>query len=193
MPAKFRPKRAERAGRSRLSPSHVIPVAGAALIYAVLHWIFISLPLTLPVSERLYLALRPGVVVPVAAGLLAGPWAGLAVGALGRLMGDALAGMGVNAAGLIYSGLLGLIAGLGWQRDRPAYATIRPQLWAALWGLLATVLAGLGTTLVVETLLLGQLTAASGWDRGVAEALSGAVSALLLLPSVLYAAGKARA
>jgi uncharacterized membrane protein len=159
----------------------------------VLHWLFTALPLTLPFGERWYLALRPGVVVPVAAGLLAGPGAGLAVGALGRLMGDALAGAGVSAAGLIYSGLLGLIAGLGWQRERPAYATIRPQLWAGLWGLLATVLAGLGTTLVVETLVLGQLTAANGWDRGVAEALSGALSAGLLLPSVLFVAGKARA
>jgi len=192
MPATSRPRRARRTGRSSLNLSRAISILGAALIYAVLHWIFTALPLTLPVSERLYLAPRPGVVVPVAAGLLAGPWAGLAVGALGRLMGDGLAWAGVSIPGLVYSGLLGLIAGLGWQRARPAYATIRPQLWAGLWALLATVLAGLGTALGVETLLLGRWTAAGGWDRGVTEALSGAVSVLLLLPSVLFVAGKAR-
>jgi hypothetical protein len=193
MPAHSIPTRARRARRSGLNVSRIISIIGAALIYAMLHWVFTALPLTLPVGERWYLALRPGVVVPVAAGLLAGPWAGLAVGVLGRLCGDALAGTWISGTGLIHSGLLGLIAGLGWQRDRPAYATIRPQLSAALWALLATVLAGLGTTLVVETLLLGQLTAANGWDRGVAEALSGAVSALLLLPSVLFVVEKARA
>jgi hypothetical protein len=191
MPASSRPARAQhRRARPALTSSTILSVLGAALIYAVLHWALTALPLTLPLAGRWYLALRPGALVPVVAGLLAGPLGGLLVGLLGRLAGDLLAVAGLNGVGLIYSGLLGLIAGLGWQRQRPAYATLRPQLWAALWGLLAAGLAGLGTTLVVETLLLGQFSTANGWDRAVSEALSGAVSVLLLLPGTLFIAGK---
>jgi hypothetical protein len=170
----------------------MLRLAAAAVIYAVLHWVFTALPLTLPVAERWYLALRPGALVPVVAGLLAGPLPGLLVGVSGRLAGDALAGAGISGAGLAYSGLLGLIAGLGRPRERTTYATLRPQAWAALWALLATSLAGLGVTLIVETLLLGQLNTVDGWDRAVSEALSGAASVLLLLPGVLYVAGRAR-
>ncbi len=192
MPPAARPRRPHR----RQRPAWPVPtvteftrVAGVALIYGVAQWVFNLLPLTLPVAERYYLSLRPQILVPLLAGLVGGPVAGLLVGVLGRLLGDVLSGVGATGAALIYSGLLGLVAGLG---ARPAdnARTLRTQGRAALWVLLANLVAALTSALLVQTLLLGQFTAAAGWDRALSEMLSGVVSSLLLLPAGLFVFGR---
>ncbi len=166
-----------------------VRVAGLVLIYGVTHWVLTQVPLTLPVVERYYLSVRPGVLVPLLAGLVLGPGPGLLVGVVGRLLGDVLAGGGVTAAGVIYSGLLGLVAGLGRRPDDNA-RTLRTQGRAALWVLLANGAAALASALLVQTLLLGQLDLPTGWDRTISEFLSGVVSAGLLLPAALYLFGR---
>ena len=174
--------------KARWSGPFLVRVGAAALLYAALHWLFLKLPHTLPLGNR-YLDLRPDVLPPLAAGLLAGPWAGAVVGGLGRLGGDLLAGAGLDGPGLIYSGLLGLIAGLG-RRPRANFRTVRPLLWALVWVLTATVTAGLAVPLVVEAGLLGRYPLAGAWARAVSEALSGAVAGLLLMPGVLVGVGQ---
>jgi uncharacterized membrane protein len=163
-----------------------IAIGAGALLYAALHLLFTALPHTLPAGDG-YLDLRPGIVIPLAAGLLAGPWAGALVGGLGRLVGDLLAGSGVDGAGLVYSALLGLIAGLG-IRPRADFRKVGALGWALLWVLIATVSAGLGVTLVIETALLSRLTWAGAWPTAVSEAASGAVAGVLLMPGVLLVA-----
>ena len=165
-----------------------VRVAGLVLIYGVTHWVLTQVPLTLPVVERYYLSVRPGVLVPLLAGLVLGPGPGLMVGVVGRLLGEVLAG-DVAAAGLVYSGLLGLVAGLGRRPDDNA-RTLRTQGRAALWVLLASAAAALASALLVQTLLLGQFDLPTGWDRTISEFLSGLVSAGLLLPAALYLFGR---
>jgi len=194
MPADPRPARSHRRPRpswpGRLpTVTEFVRLFGVALIYAVTHWVLTQLPLTIPVAERYYLNLRPGILVPLLTGLVAGPLPGLAVGVLGRLLGDVLSGAGATAAALVYSGLLGLVAGLGARPDANG-RTLRTQARAALWVLLANVAAALASAVLVQTLLLGQFEAATGWDRAVSEGLSGVVSGLLLLPGALYLFGR---
>lgn len=162
-----------------------VRVAGLTLLYGVIHWVCVLVPLTLPLAERYNLNVRPGVLVPLLVGVVAGPGAGLLVGVLGRLLGDVLAGTGVTGAALLYSGLLGLVAGLGRRPDDNG-RTLRTQGRAALWVLLANAAAALASALLVQTLLLGQFALPAGWDQTVSEFLSGVVSALLLLPAALF-------
>jgi len=174
--------------KPRWSGPFFVRVGASALTYAALHWLFLVLPHTLPLGGW-YLDLRPDVVAPLAAGLLAGPWAGAVVGGLGRLGGDLLAGVGVDGPGLIYSALLGLIAGLG-RVPRANFRTVGPLLWALLWVLIAAVAAGLAVPLLVEAGLLGRYPLAGAWARAISEALSGAVAGLLLMPGVLVGVGQ---
>lgn len=174
--------------KSRPSGLTVVRLAAAALGYAALHWLFLVLPHSLPAGNW-YLDLRPGVVVPLAAGLLAGPWAGAIVGGLGRLGGDLLAGVGVDGPGLIYSLLLGLVAGLG-RRPRANFRTLGALAWAMLWVVAATLAAGLAVPLLIEAGLLGRYAVSAAWDRAGSEVLSGAVAGLLLMPGVLVAVGR---
>jgi uncharacterized membrane protein len=152
-----------------------------------LHWLFLVLPHSLPAGNW-YLDLRPGVVVPLAAGLLAGPGAGVVVGGVGRLGGDLLAGAGVDGPGLIYSALLGLVAGLG-RRPRANYRTLAALAWALLWVLIAAIAAGLFVPVLIEATLLGRLALPAAWARAGSEILSGAVAGLLLMPGVLVGVG----
>ena len=66
-------------------------------------------PIDLPGLHNLNF--RPGVVVPVLAGILLGPIAGFAVGAAGTLVADGLT-FGISWNWAIGNGLIGLIAGL---------------------------------------------------------------------------------
>lgn len=172
---------------SRPSGLTFVRLAAAALGYAALHWLFLLLPHSLPAGNW-YLDLRPGVVVPLAAGLLAGPGAGAVVGGVGRLGGDLLAGAGVDGPGLIYSVLLGLVAGLG-RRPRANFRTVAALARALLWALIAAAAAGLAVPLVIEAGLLGRLALPAAWVRAGSETLSGAVAGLLLLPGVLVGVG----
>ncbi len=195
MPTAPRVPRASRRPRSaapRFAPPTItefVRVAGLVLIYAVTHWVLTQVPLTLPVVERYYLSVRPGVLVPLLAGLVLGPRPGLLVGVLGRLLGDVLGGGGVTAAGLLYSGLLGLVAGYGRHPDDNG-RTLRTQGRAALWVLLANAAAALVSVLLVQTVWLGQFDLPAGWDRTLSEFFSGVVSAGLLLPAALYVFGR---
>jgi hypothetical protein len=170
----------QRRNSFRLNP---VGVGAGAILYSALHLLFSALPHSLPLGDW-YLDLRPGVVIPLAAGLLGGPWAGALVGALGRLGGHLLAGAGPDAVGLVYSALLGLIAGLG-HRPRANFRTLGGLGWALLWMLISATVAGLGVTLALEAALLGRYTLSESWARAVSEALSGIVAGVLLLPGVL--------
>jgi len=176
--------------RPRPSRPSALRIAAAALIYAAAHLLFSALPHTLPAGEG-YLDLRPGVVVPLAAGLLAGPGAGALVGLFGRLAGDLLSGAGLDWAGLVYSALLGLIAGAGY-RPRVNFRTLRPMGWALLWVLIATIAAGLLSALVMEVALLNPVAQAGGSTRAASEALSGVVAGLLLMPAILFGVSSVR-
>lgn len=178
----------------RPAPSRLprpLPILAGALGYAALHLLFTALPHTLTFGERYYLDLRPGIVVPLAAGLLAGPWAGALVGLLGRLGGDLLAGHGLDGPGLVYSALLGLIAGLG-RRPRANYRALRPFAAAMLWVVLAAVLAAVAVVLGLQAAVLAQHEWPAAWAVAQSETLSGLVAGLLLMPGVLYAAARPR-
>jgi hypothetical protein len=180
----------------RPSSRDVVIYSGAALIYAALYLIFALVPsTTLPLRPGVTLTLQPGVVVPIFMGLTGGPVAGLWVGLAGRLLGDVLAGKGLDAFGLLYSGLLGLIAGLGFGR-LASFRTLRDLMSAGAWITLACIGASLLTTLLVQTLLAGMieghLALASGIDQTLSGMLSGEVNAVLLLPTALYVWGRGR-
>jgi hypothetical protein len=170
--------------KPRLAYSTLARIGAAAVAYAALHLLFSALPHTLPAGEW-YLDLRPQVVAPLAAGLLAGPGAGALVGGLGRLGGDLLAGAGPDAPGLAYSVLLGLIAGLG-RKPQANFRILGPLLWALLWAGLAAAAAALAATWVLEAGVLGHNPPAGVWPRALSEVLSGVVAVVLLLPGVLF-------
>jgi hypothetical protein len=166
--------------------------SGAALIYAALYLIFAVVPIsTLPFRGGVTLTIQPGVVVPIFMGLTAEPVAGLWVGLAGRLLGDVLVGKVLDGFGLLSSGLLGLIAGLGfgWLAG---FRTIRDFLSATAWITLACVGASLLTTLLLQVLIVRELKLAPGIDQTLSGMLSGEVNALLLMPTVLYFWGRDR-
>jgi hypothetical protein len=178
------------------SSREVVIYSAAALIYAALHLIFAVLPSnTLPLRPGLTLTLQPGVVVPIFMGLTAGPVAGLWVGLAGRLLGDVLAGKGFDGFGLLYSGLLGLIAGLGFGR-LAGFRTLRDLVSAVAWITLACIGASLVTTLLAQTLIAGavqgHLALATGIDQTLSGVVSGEVNVLLLIPTALYVWGRGR-
>ena len=180
----------------RPSSREVVIYSGAALIYAALYLIFALVPsTTLPLRPGVTLTLQPGVVVPIFMGLTAGPVAGLWVGLAGRLLGDVLAGKGLDGIGLLYSGLLGLIAGLGFGR-LAGFRTLRDLVSAVARITLACIGASLLTTLLVQTLIAGavqgHVALASGINQTLSGMLSGEVNAVLLLPTALYVWGRQR-
>lgn len=175
-----------------LDGHQLIIVFGAALVYAVLHWVFSVLPFVLPINDQVNLDIRPGVIVPLLVGLALGPAAGLFTGIVGRLLGDVLAGVGPSAGALLFSGLLGLAAGLDCTPGRN-YREVRPLLTALVWIVLASAGTGLVATFLVQTLLLRQFSLAAGWSRAVSDMVSTSLNGVLLMPSALYLwAGRSR-
>ncbi len=162
----------------------------AALIYAALLFFFAGLPLSkLPLNASLSLSIQPAVVVPIFVGLTAGPVGGMLVGLAGRLVGDLFAGQGLNGFGLLYSGLLGLVAGLGYGR-LGGFRTLRQELIAFGWVVLACLAASLASTLLVQTLIWRDLSWTVGVNQTVSQWLSGAIIALLLISAPLYVWGR---
>ena len=166
-------------------------VAGA-LIYATLHFFFAGLPLSnLPLNGGLSLSIQPAVVVPIFVGLTAGPVGGVLVGLGGRLLGDLLAGQGLNGYGLIYSALLGLVAGLG-HRRLGGFRNLGHVLIAFVSVVLACLAASLVSTLLGQTLIWRELTWAAGVNQTLSQTLGSAVIALLLISAPLYVWGRTK-
>ncbi|TMF59653.1 MAG: hypothetical protein E6I16_08880 [Chloroflexi bacterium] len=91
----------------RVDRRAVISSVLAAALYTAVS--LLPNPIDLPGLHNLNF--RPGVVVPVLAGILLGPIAGFAVGAAGTLVADGLT-FGISWNWAIGNGLIGLIAGL---------------------------------------------------------------------------------
>jgi hypothetical protein len=183
MPAPIRSTRFD----SRLTSRDVVVYVAAALIHAALHVAFTGLPLSLPLRAGITFQVAPGLVAPLFMGLIAGPVAGLWVGLAGRLVGDVLAGTGLNGVGLLYSGVLGAVAGLGFRRAG-GFRTLGGLLLAELWVLLAA---------LVAALVGGAANYATVPPHDLAEAINLALSAFvtagltgwLLLPALLVVRG----
>ena len=184
-----RPAAPRRPGRAPLplSPFSVpgfVRLAGLVLLYAALHLVFALLPLTIPLGGGVDFNVRPGVLVPLLAGLLLGPGVGLGVGALGRLLADGLTGT-PTLAGVLYSGLLGLSVGLAGRRPEDDGRTLRTLGRVALWVLLSCAAAAVPAALWPAPPADPTATLPPFGIRLFSEFLSGAISALLLLPAAL--------
>jgi len=112
----------------------IFSAIGAALYAAVS---LLPNPIDLPGLHNLNF--RPGVVVPVLAGILLGPFAGFFVGAAGTLAADGLT-FGFSWNWAVGNGLIGLIAGLV-----PAARLASPARWRSIG--VASVMAALGIIL----------------------------------------------
>jgi uncharacterized membrane protein len=164
----------------------------ATLIDAALHFFFAGLPLSsLPLNVSIAVYIQPSVVVPIFVGLTAGPLGGGLVGLAGRMLGDWLAGQALNGFGLIYSGVLGLTAGLGYRR-LSGYSNLRQVVIALSCAALACVAASLVSTLLVQTLIWRDLTWTAGLNRTLSQIVSGGTMALLLISTPLYVWGRTR-
>lgn len=180
-----RPRRAPaRAAPAPFSVLVFVRLAALTLLYAAVHLVFALLPLNLPLAGGAGFEVRPGVLVPLLAGLLLGPGAGLGVGALGRLLGDALTG-GPTLAGVLYSGLLGAVMGLAGRRPEDDGRTLRTLGRVALWVGLACAVAAVPAALWPAPPADPTATLPPFGIRLLSEFLSGAISALLLLPAGL--------
>jgi uncharacterized membrane protein len=164
----------------------------ATLIDAALHFFFAGLPLSsVPLDGGMAVSIQPSVVVPIFVGLTAGPLGGALVGLAGRFLGDLLAGQGINGFGLIYSGVLGLAAGLGYRR-LSGYSTLRHVLIALGCTALACVAASLVATLLVQTFVWRDLTLTAGLNRTLSQIVSSGIMALLLISTPLYVWGRTK-
>jgi uncharacterized membrane protein len=183
MPARSRSTGSE----SRLTSREVVVYIAAALIHAALHLAFTGVPLSLPLRGGIEFQVAPGLVVPLFMGLAAGPVAGLWVGLAGRLMGDVLAGTGVNLVGLIYSGVLGAVAGLGCRRVG-GFRTVPGLVRAELWVLLAAVAAALAGG-VANYLTVAPHDLAEAINQGLSALVTASLTGWLLLPMLLVIKG----
>ncbi|MEP7355811.1 MAG: ECF transporter S component [Anaerolineales bacterium] len=184
-----------RPGSSRfvapVTSRQVVVYTAGALVYAALNVAFAAVPLSLPLGNGITFQVAPGLVVPLFMGLVAGPVAGLWVGLAGRLLGDALAGAGFNAVGLLYSGVLGAVAGLGFRRAG-AFRTLPGLLRAELWVLLAAAAAALVGGLA-NYLTISPHDMAAAIDQGLSSLVTAGLTGGLLLPMVLVIRGDRRA
>ena len=170
----------------RLTVRQAAQVVAAALIDATIHFLFAGLPISLvPLNASLALSIQPAVIVPIFVGLTAGPLPGALVGLAGRLLGDVLAGQGVNGFGLVYSGVVGLVAGLGYRR-LTGYRNLRQVLLAWACALLACAVASLAALLLLQTLLWRARPVAAGLNQTLAQFLSSAIMVVLLISTPLY-------
>ena len=164
----------------------------ASLIYAVIHFLFAGLPIgAVPINAHLALSVQPGIIVPVFIGLTAGPLGGLLVGLGGRFLGDLLAGLGVDGFGLMLSGMLGLVAGLGYGR-LTGYRTLVQVLIAFAFCLLACAAASLASVLLLQTLIWHELSLVEGLYRALSQFLSSGIMVILLISTPLYVWGRTR-
>ena len=177
------PASAPASAEPRLTSRQAIAYTAAALIFAAIHLLFAAVPLSLPLGNGLSFQVAPGLVVPLFMGLIGGPVAGLWVGLAGRFLGDLLAGAGVNGVGLLYTGVLGLIAGLGYRRPG-RYRTLRGLLRAGLWVFLAAAGAGLAGGLA-NYLSLPAHDAAAAINEALSSAITAVLTGWLLLPALL--------
>ena len=164
----------------------------AGLIYATIHFLFTGLPIdAVPINAHLVLSVQPATVVPVFIGLTAGPLGGLLVGLGGRFLGDLLAGKGVDGFGLMFSGVLGLAAGLGYRR-LTGYRNLGQVLMAFAYGLLAGAAASLASVLLLQTLLWRELSLVDGLYRTLSQFISSGIMVILLISTPLYVWGRKR-
>jgi ECF-type riboflavin transporter S component len=173
--------------QQRLTSRDVVVYTAAALIYAAVHLVFTEVPLNLPLRDGIAFQVAPALVVPLFMGLIAGPVAGLWVGLAGRLLGDVLAGAGVNGVGLLYTGLLGAVAGLGFRRAagfRTLPGLLRAELWVLLAALAAAFAAGLANYLTVAPHDL-----AAAINQGLSALVTASLTGWLLLPALLVLRG----
>ena len=183
--------RKRRAGVS-LTVRQAAAYVAAALIYATIHFLFAGLPISgVPLNSSLSLSIQPAVIVPIFVGLTAGPLGGALVGLAGRFLGDLLAGQGVNGFGLVYSGVLGLVAGLGY-RHLTGFRNLRHVLIAFACALLACAAASLASVLLLQTLIWRDVTLVDGLSKTLSQMLSGAIMVVLLISTPLYVWGRTR-
>lgn len=88
----------------------IVIVVLSSIVYGLLNYMFVGL--IFPGSELI--ALRPQIIIPVAAGILMGPFSGAIVGGIGNVFGDFLLGYGIeywhwSLANFIIGGVSGLI------------------------------------------------------------------------------------
>ena len=130
----------------RVDRRAVISSVLAAALYTAVS--LLPNPIDLPGLHNLNF--RPGVVVPVLAGILLGPIAGFAVGAAGTLVADGLT-FGISWNWAIGNGLIGLIAGLVPAARLASRARWRSIGVATVISALAIIL-GIGFALLVANL-----------------------------------------
>ena len=186
MPARRRTARSE----PPLTTREVVVYTAAALIFAALHLVFTAVPLSIPLPAGLTFQLAPALVVPLFMGLIAGPVAGLWVGLAGRLLGDVAVGVGLNGIGLLYTGVLGAVAGLG-HRPSARFRTVAGLLRAGLWVLLAALAAAVATGLA-HYLTTAPRDPAAAVDEALSALVTAAVTGWLLLPALLVLRGVKR-
>ncbi len=164
----------------------------AALIDATIHFLFAGLPISLvPLNTSLSLSIQPAVIVPIFVGLTTGPLEGALVGLAGRFLGDLLAGQGVDGFGLVYSGVVGLAAGLGYRR-LTGFRNLRHVLIAFACALLACAVASLASVLLLQTLIWRELPLVAGLNQTLSQFLSSAIMVVLLISTPLYVWGRAQ-
>jgi uncharacterized membrane protein len=162
----------------------------ASLIYATLYFLFAGLPISaVPITNSVGLSIQPAVIVPIFVGLAAGPLVGALVGLAGRLLGDLLAGQGVNGFGLVYTGVLGLVAGFGYGR-LTGFRNLRHVFIAFGWAWLACATASLASVLLLQTLVWRDVTLVDGLNKTLSQILSGGLMAALLISTPLYVWGR---
>lgn len=137
------------------------------------------------------IALRPQVVLPMAVGVLVGPFAGFLAGALGNGLGDLFAGLGATYWDWhIGNGMIGLIPGLLVPRSCQPVRSIGGVARI----LLAVVLAngvGLCVGILIDGLVLNRYGAAEallGWY--LPAVVTNVLFGLLLLPLALVVSGR---
>jgi len=178
-------ERGWRAPSLRLTVREASEVVAAALIDATLHFIFAGLPLSSMPINGVTLSVQPAVVVPIFMGLTAGPLVGGLVGLAGRFLGDLLAGQGINGFGLLYSAVLGLVAGLGYRRLN-GFRNLGQVALAFGCAVLACAAASLASVLLAQTLLWRSLALSDGLNSTLSQFLSGAIITLLLVSTPLF-------
>lgn len=170
----------------RLDSALLIKAVAGGLIHAVLYWPSAAFDLVLPLQPGLDLQVRPGLVAPLFVGFTHGPVAGAITGVVGHLVGELLAGRpggaGALAIGMLQSGLLGLVAGLGSVRR---FRALRDVGAVALWTLLAAL--GAQGLPVLVVLVLAQFRPGTTVEINIVLSglLTTLVNAALLLPAVL--------
>ncbi|MBN1486403.1 MAG: PAS domain S-box protein [Anaerolineae bacterium] len=94
----------------KITANKILAMSIGAILYAVLSWTtnVIRLP------SISFVSLRLSVVTPIFLGLAYGPMVGFFTGAMGNILGDAIAGWGVYPIWDMANGLMGLVPGLIW-------------------------------------------------------------------------------